>query len=318
MSCKRLFSVGLSTTLLGEDPPMARAMWSGVLSFGLVNVPVRLHSAVHSERPHFHLLHGKDESPVRYERICERESKPVPWSEVVKGYEVKKGQYAVLTPEDFKRAAVDRSETIDILVFVPTDAIDARYFETPYYLAPAKGGERAYALLRETMAKAGKTAVAQIVLRQAQHLGAITAMGDALVFTTLRYAPEIVDARTLGLPKKSALGPKELELAAKLVDGVSGDWKPEQYEDRYSDNLLAIIKAKTKKGTLPRMGELRPEPPRGEVSDLMERLRASLAKRGGAAPERAAALAATPRAAARQPKSVSRKKSAARPHRRAA
>jgi len=298
---------------------MARALWNGVLSFGLVNVPVGLHSAVRSERPHFHLLHGKDESPVRYERICERESKPVPWSEVVKGYEVKKGEYAILTPEDFKRAAVDRSETIDILVFVPTGAIDARYFETPYYLAPGKGGERAYVLLRETMAKAGKTAVAQIVLRQAQHLGAITAMGDALVFTTLRYAPEIIDARTLGLPnltKKSALGPKEMELAAKLVDGVTGDWEPEQYEDRYSENLLAIIKSKTKKGSLPRMGELRPEAPRGEVSDLMERLRASLAKRGGAAPAPAAVPAAKPAAA--RPQSVARKKSAARPHRRAA
>jgi DNA end-binding protein Ku len=256
---------------------MARAIWSGAMSFGLVNIPVRLHSAVRSERPHFHLLHAKDDSPVRYERICERESKPVPWSEVVKGYEVSKGEYAVLTPEDFRRAALDRSETIDILAFVPTDAIDSRYFETPYYMTPGKGGERAYSLLRETMAKAKKTAVAQIVFRQAQHLGAITQVDEALVFTTLRFAHEIVDASTLDLPRKSTLAKNELDLAAKLVDGVTGDWKPEQYKDRYSANLLAIIKTKTKKGAKPRLANLSPKPPGGEISDLMERLKASLA-----------------------------------------
>jgi DNA end-binding protein Ku len=258
---------------------MARAIWSGVLSFGLVNIPIRLHSAVRSERPHFHLLHVKDESPVRYERICEREGKPVPWSDIVKGYEVRKGEYAVLTPEDFRRAAVDRSETIDILAFVPAADIDARYFETPYYLAPGKGGERAYVLLRETMRKAGRTAVAQIVLRQAQHLAAITQIGDALVFATLRFANELVDPGTLDLPQKHALGQNELDLADKLVEGFTGAWKPEQYKDRYTENLQAIIKAKakTKTGAEPRLEALKPPSPRGEIPDLMERLRASLA-----------------------------------------
>ena len=289
---------------------MARAMWNGVMSFGLVNVPVRLHSAVRSERPHFHLLHAKDESPVHYQRICEREGKVVPWSEVVKGHEVSKGEYAVLTPEDFKRAALDRSETIDILAFVPTGDIDARYFETPYYLEPGKGGERAYALLRETMARSNKTAVAQIVLRQAQHLGAITVVDEALVFTTLRFAHEIVDPRTLALPHKSAPRQNELDLAAKLVEGIAGDWKPAQYKDRYSENLQAIIKAKTKKGTHPRLAELGPKPPGGgEVADLMERLRASLAGgRAGAAPAKRAA--AEPRAVKRastEPRAVKRR-----------
>jgi len=317
---------------------MARAMWNGVMSFGLVNVPVRLHSAVRSERPHFHLLHAKDESPVHYQRICEREGKVVPWSEVVKGHEVSKGEYAVLTPEDFKRAALDRSETIDILAFVPTGTIDARYFETPYYLAPAKGGERAYALLRETMAKATKTAVAQIVLRQAQHLGAITAVDEVLVFTTLRFAQEIVNPRTLGLPQKSAPRQSELDLAAKLIDGIAGDWKPEQYKDRYSENLLAIIKSKTKKGSRPRLGELGPKPAGGgEVADLMERLRASLAggrasaapakratagprtaKRAPAEPRAAKRAPAEPRAAKRQTPASHRKIATTRRHKRAA
>jgi DNA end-binding protein Ku len=255
---------------------MARAIWSGALSFGLVNIPMRLHTAVRDERPHFHLLHAPDESPVRYERVCAREAKPVPWGEIVKGYEVSKGAHAVLTPEDFKRAALDRSETIDILAFVAADAVDGRYYETPYYLAPGKGGDRAYVLLRETMRKAGKIAVAQIVLRQAQHLAAVAPVGEALVFTTLRFATEIADSGGLDLPGHLTLQKKELELAAKLVEGFAGEWKPEQYHDRYSENLLAIIKAKTKAGAEPRLKDLGPAAPRGEVSDLMERLRASL------------------------------------------
>ena len=263
---------------------MPWAMWTGALSFGLVNISMCLFSAIKDERPHFHLLHGPDESPVRYERICAREQKPVPWSEIVKGYEVSKGEYAVLMSEDFKRAALDRSDTIDILAFVDAGAIDGRYFETPYYLGPGKGGDRAYALLRETMRKSNKIAVAQIVLRQAQHLAAVAPVGDALVFTTLRFAAAVAEPRDLGIPGRVTLQKNELELAAKLIDGFSGAWKPEQYKDRYSENLLAIIKAKTKSGPEPKLKDLGPAAPRGEVSDLMERLRASHdAGRGGQA-----------------------------------
>ena len=271
----------------------ARALWSGVLSFGLVNIPVKLQSASRDERPRFHMLHAKDDAPIRYERICEREKKPVPWSEIVKGYQATKGEMAVLTPEDFKKAALNRSETIDILAFVEGGAIDPRYFETPYYLVPAKGGERAYALLRETMRKAGKVAVAQVVLRQSQHLAAVTPLGDALVFTTLRFAHEIVDVGDLDLPAARSLNPHEMDLAAKLVEGFAGDWKPEQYHDQYTENLLAIIKTKAKKGAAPRLGELAPAAPTGEITDLMEKLRASLA--GGRRGAHATAKAAAPR-----------------------
>ncbi len=284
-----------------------RALWSGVMSFGLVNIPIKLQSASRDERPHFHMLHAKDDAPIRYQRICEREKKPVPWSEIVKGYEVKKGEVAVLTPEDFKQAALNRSETIDILAFVDAGEIDARYFETPYYLVPAKGGERAYALLRETMRKSGKVAVAQVVLRQAQHLAAVTPIGDALVFTTLRFAHEIVDVGELNLPAAKSPNAHEMELAAKLVDGFADSWKPEQYHDKYSENLLAIIKTKAKKGATPRLGELAPAAPSGEITDLMERLRASLA--GGHRGRRGAQAASKPAA---------RKRGTARRHRHAA
>jgi DNA end-binding protein Ku len=213
----------------------------------------------------------------------------------VKGYEVSKGEHAVLTPEDFKRAALDRSDTIDILAFVGADAIDGRYFETPYYLAPGKGGDRAYALLRETMRKADKIAVAQIVLRQSLHMAAVAPVADTLVFTTLRFATAIADPCDLGIPAQITLQKNELDLAAKLVDGFSGAWKPEEYKDRYTENLLAIIKAKTKAGTEPKLKDLGPGAPRGEISDLMERLRASLEGGRGAG---AAATPATKRGAA--------------------
>ena len=275
------------------------------MSFGLVNIPVKLQSASRDERPHFHMLHAKDDAPIRYERICEREKKPVPWSEIVKGYEVKKGEMAVLTPEDFKHAALNRSETIDILAFVEAGEIDPRYFETPYYLVPAKGGERAYALLRETMRKSGKVAVAQVVLRQSQHLASVTPIGDALVFTTLRFAHEVVDVRELELPAAKSVNAHEMELAAKLVEGFADTWKPERYHDKYTENLLAIIKTKAKKGTTPRLGELAPAAPTGAITDLMEKLRASLA--GG---RRGAHAAAKPAA--------SRKRGTARRHRHAA
>jgi DNA end-binding protein Ku len=291
---------------------MARALWTGAMSFGLVSVPVRLESAVKSERPRFHLLHAKDESPVHYQRVCEREGKPVPWTEVVKGYEVGKGEHAVLTPEDFKRAALDRSETIDIMAFVDAGAIDARYYDSPYYLTPGKGGERAYVLLRETMRKAGKTAVALLVMRQAQHLAAIVPVDDALVLTTLRFAAEVAEAPTIELPRGAAIGKNEEALAKQLIEGFTDDWKPEQYHDRYSENLQAIIKTKTKRGALPRLTALAPEPPKGEVADLMERLRASLATKS---PDRAADKR---RAGAGRTTTPARKRTSPRRHRGAA
>jgi len=169
---------------------MARAIWNGAISFGLVTIPVQLVSAVRNQRPRFHLLHAKDESPVRYQRVCEREEKPVPWDQIVKGYEYEKGEYAVLEKRDFERAALEKTDTIDVLSFVPAAAIDSRYYETPYYLAPGKGADRAYALLRETIRKTGKVGVVQLILRQSQHLAALSVKDDVFVLTLLRLADD--------------------------------------------------------------------------------------------------------------------------------
>jgi DNA end-binding protein Ku len=285
---------------------MARSIWNGAISFGLVTIPVQLVSAVRSQRPRFHLLHAKDEAPVRYERVCERESKPVPWDEIVKGYEYEKDEYAVLTKEDFKRAALEKTDTIDVLSFVPASAIDPRYFETPYYVAPGKGADRAYALLRETIRKTGKVGIAQLILRQSQHLAALSVKDDVFVLTLLRLADDLAATDTVKAPSGKGLRESELQLAARLVDGLAGRWNPEQYKDQYAANLSAIIKAKIQgKGAKPRLGAIGPGEPKAEVADLMQRLRASLAANTNAREK--------PARAGRK-----RRKSGGRAHRRAA
>ena len=257
---------------------MARAIWNGAISFGLVSIPVQLVSAVRSQRPRFHMLHAKDESPVHYQRVCEREEKPVPWDQIVKGYEYEKGEYAVLDKKDFERAALEKTDTIDVLSFVPASAIDPRYYETPYYLAPGKGADRAYALLRETIRKSGKVGVVQLILRQSQHLAALSVMDDVFVLTMLRLAAEIAATDSIKAPSAKGLRENELALAARLVDGLAGSWNPEQYKDQYAANLSAIIAAKIKgKGAKPRLGAIGPSEPEGQVADLMARLRESLA-----------------------------------------
>src|SRR6186713_576926 len=165
----------------GPRRTMARAMWKGSIAFGLVSIPIELYSATRDHRPKFRLLHAKDEEPVRYERVCQKEGKPVAWEDLVKGYEYAKGQFVVLTKDDFKTAALEKTKTIDILDFVEAAEIDERYFETPYYLMPGKGADRAYVLLREAIRASGKIGVAKIILRDAQHLAAVEAIGDALV-----------------------------------------------------------------------------------------------------------------------------------------
>jgi DNA end-binding protein Ku len=260
---------------------MARALWKGSIAFGLVNIPVELHTAVRDSRPRFRLLHGDDHSPVKFERVCVREGKPVAWEELVKGYEYEKGRFVVLTKEDFRAAALEKSRTIDIRSFVKGEEIDDRFFESSYYLIPAKGGERAYALLREAMRDTGLVGVATIVLRDAQHLAALEVAHEALVLTQMRYAEELVDASQYAFPPAKDIRKPELQMAETLVKNLAGKWDPERYRDEYRDNLMKIIKAK-KKGTSPKLAA-HAEPRRAEVVDLMERLRQSLQESGAPA-----------------------------------
>jgi len=260
---------------------MARALWKGSIAFGLVNIPVELHTAVRDSRPRFRMLHAEDKSPVRFERVCQREGKPVAWEELVKGFEYEKGRFVVLTKEDFKTAALEKSRTVDIRSFVKPDEIDDRFFESAYYLVPAKGGERAYALLREALKETGLVGIATIVLRDAQHLAALEVVRDALVLTLMRYAEELVDVREYHFPAAKDIRKPELQMARTLVENLADSWDPSQYTDQYRDNLMKIIKAKLK-GKEPHLVE-HVEPRDAEVVDLMERLRQSLVGAGGAA-----------------------------------
>jgi DNA end-binding protein Ku len=280
---------------------MPRALWKGAIAFGLVNIPIELHTAVRDSRPRFRMLHADDRSPIRLQRVCQREGQPVAWDDLVRGYEYEKGRFVVLTKEDFQAAALERSRSIDILDFVKSEEIDLRYFETSYYVLPGKGGERSYALLREAMREAGRIGVAKFILRETQHLAAISVIGDGLVLTMMRFAEEVVDVSDFKFPSAKEARPQELQIAKMLIDQLADPWAPDKYTDEYRANLMRIIKAKLK-GKRPKL-EAAPEPKHGEVVDLMERLRRSLS----AAPvrTRASAKSGRPsRARARKPKRV--------------
>ena len=257
---------------------MARAIWKGSLAFGLVNIPVELHTAVRDSRPRFRMLHAEDKSPVKFERVCQRDGKPVAWEELVKGYEYEKGRFVVLTKEDLRTAALEKTRTVDIRSFVKGAEIDDRFFETSYYLTPAKGGERAYALLREAIRETGLVGIATIVLRDAQHLAALEVIADAMVLTLMRYAEELVDTSEFSFPRTELRKP-ELQMARTLVEQLADTWDPSQYTDQYRENLMKIIKAKLKGKSVTLTEPM--EPRQAEVVDLMERLRQSLQGGGG-------------------------------------
>jgi DNA end-binding protein Ku len=257
---------------------MARALWKGSISFGLVNIPIELHTAVRDHRPRFRMLHAKDRSPVKFQRVCIRDGHPLAWDELVKGYEYAKGHFVALTKDDFRAAAVEKTRTIDIIDFVDADQIDDRYFETPYYLVPSKGGERAYALLREAIRDANRIGIAKFILRDAQHLAAVEVIANALVLTVMRFADELVDVAQFDFPSGEGVRKAELDMAKALVDNLAAEWEPSKYTDQYRENLLRIIKAKVKGRKVALQPEA--EPRQAEVVDLMERLRRSLARAG--------------------------------------
>jgi DNA end-binding protein Ku len=253
---------------------MARPIWKGSIAFGLVNIPVELHTGVRDSRPRFRMLHADDKSPVKFERVCVREGKPVAWEELVKGYEYEKGRFVVLTKEDFRTAALEKTRTVDIRSFVDPSEIDDRFFENAYFLVPAKGAERSYALLREAIRRTERVGIATIVMRDAQHLAAVEVIKDALVLTLMRYADELVDTNAYTFPPARDIRKAELDMAVTLVENLADEWDPSQYTDEYRQNLMKIIKAKLKGKDVKLTAHV--EPREAGVVDLMERLRQSL------------------------------------------
>jgi len=273
---------------------MPRALWKGSISFGLVNIPIELHTAVRDHRTRFRMLHAKDKSPVKFQRVCIRDGHPVAWEDLVKGFEYSKGRFVVVTKDDFEAAALEKTRTVDIIDFVKAEEIDDRFFETPYYLAPAKGGERAYVLLREAIRESGRVGIAKFILREAQHLAAVEVIEQALVLTVMRFADELVDPAQFNLPAESGVRKTELDMAKALVNNLAAEWDPSKYTDEYRENLMRVIQAKVKGKHV----DLKPtaEPREAEVVDLMERLRRSLAQSGGGkAPKRSTKASARKR-----------------------
>jgi DNA end-binding protein Ku len=286
-----------------------RPIWSGSLTFGLVNIPVKLHSAVQGkERVSFRLLHKTDLSPIKYERVCQKEGEVVDWKDIVKGYEYTKGKFVVLTDDDFKAAAIESSKTIEIIDFVKSEEVDPRYFETPYYVVPAKGGEKAYALLREAIKKTGMVGIGKITMRSnSLHLAGVKAVEDAIVLEIMRFGDELVDESEFSFPSDAGVRPQELKMAEQLVENLYQTFDPSKYTDDYHDNLQKIIKAKMKGK---KIDVAEPEEREStQVVDLMARLQESLAmgkKRGGSAGSSGAAKKSTRTAAKR----ASRRKTA--------
>jgi DNA end-binding protein Ku len=279
-----------------------RALWRGAISFGLIYVPVEMYAASRDGTLHLHLLDSRDFAPVGYERVNKQTGKAVEWSDIIKGYEYEKGRYVALSDADFKHANVKASETIEVSSFSETADISPSYFETPYYLAPGKGGQKVYALLRETLRATRKVAVASFVMRGRQHLCLVAPQDRALMLMTLRFADELLPPEHLDLPAASLKGAHistaELQMAQKLVDEMTAPWKPAAFKDTYRADLMRRIQEKIRKKQTHDIDIGEPavaEKPKAQVIDLMEALRNSL-KSGG---KRSAPSHAAPRSIAK-------------------
>ena len=266
-------------------------MWKGAVSFGLVYIPVEMYTAARSSTLELSLLDSRDFAPVGYQRINKRTGKVVDWADIVKGYEYKKGEYVALSEEDFRQANVKASQTIEITSFTSSADIAPEYYESPYYLIPAKGGEKGYALLREALLRTGKVAVGSIVMRGRQHFGVIGADKRVLLFNTLRFAAEL---RSLGdldvaapAAKAAPVSPKEVAMAEKLLEEMSAPWKPDEYHDSYREDLMQRIEEKVRKRQIHLLTPKEKAPKTGQKSaqviDLMAVLKKSLESRGAGA-----------------------------------
>lgn len=261
---------------------MPRSIWKGSISFGLVNIPVAVHSAETRDELRFKQLDRRDLAPVKQKRVNERTGEEVPWEDIARGYEYSEGAYVVVDDEDFKAADPKATQTIEILQSVKKDEIDPAFFEKPYFIAPLKAGRKGYVLLRETLDRTGQVAIAQVVIRTKQYLAALMPVGDVLLLAIMRYAHELRKPDDLDLPHESAkelgMSEKEVTMAEKLIEALEEPWHPEQYRDEYRDKLLALIEEKAEQGevkvaALP-AGTAEAAP--GEVVDIMELLKRSV------------------------------------------
>jgi DNA end-binding protein Ku len=255
---------------------MARAIWKGSISFGLVNIPIALYPATRREELSFHLLRKSDLSPVNYKRVAEKDGKEVPWDQIVKGYEYEKGKYVVLKEEDFQRVDLEATQTVDIQDFVDLDEIDPIFFYKPYYLEPQKGGDKAYALLRNALKHSKKVGVAKVVIKTREYLAGVKPEDGALVLELMHFADELADTSRLHIPKKVEVGKREMNMARSLINSMSAKWNPEKYKDDYREALMEVIEEKVEAGGKEIEERPRRAPKPTKVIDLVSVLQKSL------------------------------------------
>ena len=286
---------------------MARPIWNGVLSFGLLNVPISVMSGERKMDLHFRMLDGRDNNPVRYERVNSETGEEVPWKSIVKAFEYAKGSYVVLEPEDIESAAPESHESIDIEAFVDAAEITPAYYEKPYVLVPGKKAEKGYVLLRETLRKTARIGIGRVVIRTREYLCAVFPQGHALVMNLLRYPQEIIDVEEYKVPAAKPAGVRiskaEFDMAEKLIDSMASAWKPEDYKDEFRDRLRKAIEQRVKSSGVTRNVDDEPELPdeaSTNVVDFMSLLRKSLATHKRTPAKSAASTKAKPRKAARK------------------
>ncbi len=289
---------------------MARPIWSGAISFGLLNIPVSLMPGARSTDLSFRMLDSRDKKPIRFERVNADTGEEVPWKEIVKAFEYDKGSYVVIEKEDIAAAAPETHESVDVEAFVDAASINLRLFEKPYVLVPGKKAEKGYVLLRETLRKTGKVGVARVVVRTREYLCAVMPEDDALVLILLRYPQELVDLADYklpaGKPSDFRIAPKELTMAEQLIDSMTVDWKPDSYHDEFRERLLAIIRKRMKSAgatTELEQPERHEEETATNVVDFMSLLQQSLDTRKRT-PAKAAAKKASSRSTASSGKST--------------
>ncbi|WP_241020843.1 Ku protein [Burkholderia sp. Ac-20344] len=266
---------------------MARMIWKGAISFGLVHVPVQLFPATRTVKPSFRLLDKRSMDPVGYRQINKRTGKEVTREDIVRGYEYEKERYVVLTDDEIRAANPESTQTVDIVTFVDEDAVSFLYLDTPYYLVPDRKGEKVYALLRDALKDSGKIGIAHVVLRDRQHLGALIPVGPLLALDTLRWQEELRPLDALSVPaddaKRAGVSARELAMAKKLIDDMSGSWTPDEYHDTFRDDILELVERKVRAGRIEEIEDRPAQTARTatNVVDLTELLKRSL-KGGGA------------------------------------
>ena len=274
---------------------MARPIWNGSISFGLLNVPVQLFSGERTVDLHFRMLDSRDRKPIRYERVNAETGEEVAWKDIVKAFEFKKGSYVVIPEEEFRAVAPEATETVAIEVFVQREAISPTYFEKPYILVPARKMEKGYVLLRETLKKTGRIGIGKVVIRTRQYLCALMPQDDALLLNLMRFPQELVPTDEFelpaGKPASYKVSARELDMAAKLIESMSADWKPAEFRDDFRDKLHKFIAQRVAKKSGGKSAEAAPEPhPKASsnVVDFVALLKKSLDTKGGASARRPA------------------------------